>query len=270
MAAGPVDQVEAGADDLGGGGQVLQAHAGQHPVDRTEEERGVLLVDEHRQAAVGRAAGERRCMRRYAAYRWWPSAISAWLAARPRRGGPAARGRGSPRPGAAGRCGPRSRRSGAPAITCCTTARTVAGARCTSRIGAGLSGQLGHPVGQLVGLRGMDPLVRQHGAVLRAGGPMRDVQRPDQAADGEPGGRVLVQVDRRLVVAAQLAALLPLREPGGDRPVRSGEAAVPTTGRRSAAGSAGPPRNGASRSGRPDVRRGDHGAGVHRQSRRVT
>ena len=54
---GAVDQLEAGADHLGGRGEVVQADAGQDPVDRAEEERGVLLVDQHRQAAVGRAAG---------------------------------------------------------------------------------------------------------------------------------------------------------------------------------------------------------------------
>ena len=86
--------------------------------------------------------------------------------------------------------------------------------------------QLGHPVGQLVGLHGVDPLVREDGPVLGAGGAVRDVERTDQAADGEAGGGVLVQVERGLVVAAQLSAFLPLREPGGDGPVRSGEEAA--------------------------------------------
>ena len=100
--------------------------------------------------------------------------------------------------------------------------------------------QLGHPVGQLVGLDGVDPLVREDGAVLGAAGAVRDVQRADQAADGEAGGGVLVQVERGLVVTAQLSAFLPLREPGGDGPVRSGEEASGGRVADRAAGSAGP------------------------------
>ena len=122
--------------------------------------------------------------------------------------------------------------------------------------------QLAHPVGQLVGLHGVDPLVREDGPVLGAAGAVRDVERTDEATDREPARGVLVQVERGLGVAHELAALLPLREPGGDRAVRAGEEAsrggVPDAARLQAQTVEG---GEAQRS--THVRWDDHGAGVH-------
>ena len=128
-----------------------------------------------------------------------------------------------------------------------------------------VEGQLGHPVGELVGLHGVDPLVGEDGPVLGAAGPVRDVERTDQAAHGEAAGGVLVQVEGGLVVASQLSAFLPLREPGGDGPVRSGEEA-PRGRVADAAGVQPDPveRRQAQRS--PHIRGDDHGTGVHRPS----
>ena len=108
------------------------------------------------------------------------------------------------------------------------------------------------------------PSCGQHGAVLGAGGAVRDVQRADQAAHGEAAGGVLVEVERGLVVAAQLSALLPLGEPGGDGPVRSGEEA--SRGRVADPPRAQPdPVEGRQAQRSAHIGRDDHGAGVHRQ-----
>ena len=95
------------------------------------------------------------------------------------------------------------------------------------------------------------PSCGQDGAVLRAGGPVRDVQRPDQAADGEPGGGVLVEVERGLLVPAQLSALLPLARAGSRPPGTVGRRARPEDGSPMRRGLSRTPRNGARRSGRP-------------------
>ena len=128
----------------------------------------------------------------------------------------------------------------------------------------GVQLQLGHPVRQLVGLHRVDALVREDGAVAGAAGAVRDVQRADQAAHGEAGGGVLVQVERGLLVAAELSAFLPLGEPGGDRPVRSGQEA--SRGRVADPPRAEPdPVEGREAQRSAHVRGDDHGAGFHHQ-----
>ncbi len=108
------------------------------------------------------------------------------------------------------------------------------------------------------------PSCGKHRHLGARGRAPRDVQGTDQAADGDAVGGVLVQVQRGLLVAADLAALLPARRAGPRRP-RYGRAKA-----RTEAGS--PIRLGARVSAaegqepeRPrDVRWGDHGVGVHR------
>ena len=146
---------------------------GQDPVDRAEEERGVVLVDQHRQARG----------------RWRRRVLAAASAGRPRSGG--GRRRSGPGVGQAVVDGGRAaavsriaqtrwrwlgavdelvdrRRRAAPGRT---SSRTRPGPRCTSRIGAGLSCQLGHPVGELGGLGGVDALVRERPRDPRAAWP---------------------------------------------------------------------------------------------------
>ena len=137
--------------------------ARQDPVDGAEEQRGVVLVDQHRQAAVGRAAG---CAALH------PQVGGVAVVAvgdqgrasrpAPRRAASSSLGVADrPDPVPLARRGRRTRRSGSVASTASTSSRTGPGPRCTSRIGAGLSCHLGHPVGQLVDLHGVDALVRE-------------------------------------------------------------------------------------------------------------
>ena len=122
--------------------------------------------------------------------------------------------------------------------------------------------QLRHPVGELVGLDWVDALVREDGPVLGAGGPVRDVQRADQTAHREAARGVLVEVERGLVVTPELSAFLPLCESGGDGPVRSGEEA--SRGRvADAPGVQADAVEGRQAQRSADVRRDDHGTGVH-------
>ena len=59
---------------------------------------------------------------------------------------------------------------------------------------------LQHPLGEVGDLVGMDALVREHDPLLGRVGAAGQVQGADEAADGQPAGGVLVQVDRRLGV----------------------------------------------------------------------
>ena len=128
-----------------------------------------------------------------------------------------------------------------------------------------MSASCGHPVRQRVRLGRVDALVRAG----RPGPPgwRRDGRRrgPDQAPDGHAGLGVLVQVQRGLGVPAQLAALLPLAETGGDVPVRSGEE-PPRGGVPDAPGVQPEGVEGLETQRTTDVRRGHHGARVHRES----
>ena len=107
-----VGDVVPDADRLGRRGEVVELDAGQHAVDRPEEQRGVLLVDQHRQAAVERAArvaGLHPQVGRIAVVPVGDQRPAAGQAVG--EGGEASRGRGSPRSGAAARAGRRTRRS---------------------------------------------------------------------------------------------------------------------------------------------------------------
>ena len=235
-------------------------------MDRAEEERGVLLVDQHRQAAVGRAAG--RAPLHAQVGRVAVVSVGDEGLARGQRLVDARRGaRGSRIAQTRCRCSFRSTKSstGGSASTRVHDRPDLGRRTVHEQDRCRVERQLGHPVGELVGLHGVDPLVREDGPVLGAAGPVRDVERADQAAHGEAARGVLVQVERGLVVAAELSAFLPLRQPGGDGPVRSGEEA-PRGRVADAAGVQPDPveRRQAQRS--PHIRGDDHGTGVHRPS----
>ena len=61
--------------------------------------------------------------------------------------------------------------------------------------GSGVEVHLQHPLGQLAGLLGVDRLVRPHGAVGQRVGTLGHAEGADEAADGEAGGGVLVEVE---------------------------------------------------------------------------
>ena len=175
-------------------------------------------------------------------------------------------GRGSPRPGAAGRCGRRSRRSGCgPAPGAATAPDRGRAPRCTSRIGAGLSASSAIRSASSSACTRVDALVREDGAVVGVAGAVRDVQRADQAAHGEAGGGVLVQVERGLVVAAELSAFA-ATVVSRAATARYGRAKSASGGRVADPPRAEPdPVEGRQPQRSAHVRRGDHGAGVHRR-----
>ena len=105
------------------------------------------------------------------------------------------------------------------AVISASSARSVGVAAVHQQDRRRVEPHLGHPVGEVVGLRRVDPLVRQDRAVLGAGGSLRDVQGADEAADGDAAGRVLVQVERGLPVARDVALPLPAAQAVGDVPV---------------------------------------------------
>ena len=80
---------------------------------------------------------------------------------------------------------------------------------------------LGHPVGELPHLVGVHVLVGED----PARGAVQVEQRHD-AADGDARRGVLVQVERRACVEAQVPLAAPVAQPSGDRSVGSGEDAV--------------------------------------------
>ena len=144
-----------------------------------------------------------------------------------------------------------------------TSSRTGSGPRWTSRMGAGFSCPRAHPVSQFADLLRMDALVRDDRSIGHGGRPVRDVEGPDQAADGEAGGGVLVHVDGRFGVPEQLSGLAPAVQPLGHVTVRSREQA---SGRRvaDAAGSQAPSAEGQQPQRPPHRGWADHQARVHR------
>ena len=114
--------------------------------------------------------------------------------------------------------------TGGSAITRCTIARRTGTARCTSRIGAGLSASSVIRSASSSAWTGWMPswgrTARSSGRWPGARCPAR---RPGHARSGRPR---CTRADRaRPRVTPELSAFLPLREAGGDGAVRSGEEA---------------------------------------------
>ena len=145
-----------------------------------------------------------------------------------------------------------------------TRSRTSAGPSCTRRIGAGFISISSIRSASSSTCTGWMPSWGQHRPVVEPRGPAGEVEGADEAADGETARGVLVEVQRRRRVLAQVPAALPLRQPAGDGPVGSREGAgrgrVPDPG----GGQHHAPERGECQWLR-DVRRRDHGGGeVHR------
>ena len=214
----------------------------QDPVDGAEEQRGVVLVDQHRQPEVVGAA----------------RVLAAGAAGRRRSGGGRRRSAPGSRPARASRAA-RSlgvadrpdpvalaaavgelagRASAASTVRArCAAPRRARGAPAGS--GPGSSRISRHPVGQLGGLHGVDRPRAGRPPGRRGSGPVGDVEGADEAADRDAAGGVLVQVDRRRVVVVDAGPAPPTGcSRRGDVAVGPREGAGRRPGRRSGPGRA--------------------------------